>query len=55
MFNWIDKTSGEDCQQFVMILKNWILTKLDPFEPMWLNCKKIYVQSFENRTTSVGE
>ena len=36
-------------------MKTWIQSKLDPFESMWLNYKKLNVQSFETRTTSVSE
>ena len=33
----------------------WIKTKLDPFQNLWLNHKKLYIQSFNFHITSISE
>ena len=40
---------------FVENVLKWIKTNLTPYEQLWLNHKRLHVQGFSTRTTSVGE
>ena len=39
LFNWLDSTFSSHSENLVSVIKNWIITKLDPYEPMWINYK----------------
>ena len=51
----MDTTFKPYSENLVSVIKNLIITKLGSYEPMWINYKKLHVQSFDNRTTSMGE
>ena len=40
---------------FLDSVMKWIKSNLTPFERLWLNHKRLHVQGFNTRTTSVGE
>ena len=40
---------------FVDSVIKWIISNLTPFERLWLNHKRLHVEGFNTRTTSVGE
>ena len=40
---------------FVDSVMKWIISSLTPFERLWLNHKRLHVEGFNTRTTSVGK
>ena len=54
-FSWGDSLRGLMSKCFVESVLKWIKTNLTPYERLWLNHKRLHVQGFNTRTTSVGE
>ena len=54
-FLWVDSLRGLMSEYFVDSVLKWIKTNLTPYERLWLNHKRLHVQGFNARTTSVGE
>ena len=52
---WVDSLRGLMSEYFVESVLKWIKTNLTPYERLWLNHKRLHVQGFNTRTTSVGE
>ena len=54
-FLWLGSLRGVLSELFVDSVMSWIKSNLTPFERLWLNHKRLHVQGFNARTTSVGE
>ena len=54
-FLWIDSLRELMAEYFIDSVLKWVKSNLTPYEVMWLNHKRLHVQGFNTRTTSVGE
>ena len=54
-FSWLESLRGILGDIFIEIVVHWIKTKLDPFESMALNYKRLHICGMNARTTSTAE
>ena len=55
IFLWLGSLRGVLSESFVDSVMSWIKSNLTPFERLWLNNKRLHIQGFNARTTSVAE
>ena len=54
-FLWLESLRGIIGDIFIEIVVHWVKTKLDPFESMALNYKRLHICGMNARTTSTAE
>ena len=54
-FNWLQSLSSILGELFVSLVKHWVKTKLDPYDTMWLNHRRLFICGINARTTSNAE
>ena len=54
-FNWLVSLELVLGSTLVECISHWIKIKLDPYDTMWLNYKRLWTAGFNQRTTSIGE